>query len=182
MAKRGQRGKLSIVESSEEFEGSKCMTYVKDDGSYYSSGGKRARRSLTEASGAPKPGDVCRHKCENDSNLAKRPGGFVCCNPSHLHWGTHSENMQDIKPEVRKASTDVARKAAHLTNGSSKGGKIGGKSPTTATQTKSKCRHCPKVGSTAIMHRWHGARCKHKEISALIDDDSDGQLDLIYNS
>lgn len=151
-----KRGTLITVEKSIEFNGSKCQTYVKDDESYYSSrGGMRmARFHLTGAAGAPKPGDVCRHKCSNDSNLAPRPGGFVCCNPDHLQWGTQQENMADRTPEAKAAGGNLQRT----------------------------CIHCKKTTNAGNHGRYHGDRCKDKLISALIIDDSDGQLNLIYDS
>ena len=40
----------------------------------------------TEASGR-----VARHSCDNP----------ICCNPHHLSWGTHQDNMNDMKERDR---------------------------------------------------------------------------------
>jgi hypothetical protein len=40
----------------------------------------------------PFKGAVIRHLCPNDSTA---PGGFVCCNPRHLEWNTHRQNILD---------------------------------------------------------------------------------------
>ena len=36
-------------------------------------------------------GLVARHKCDNK----------ICCNPEHLEWGTHQDNMNDMKERER---------------------------------------------------------------------------------
>ena len=210
----GKRGTLIIVETSIEFNGSKCQTYAHADGSYYSRGGGKimARRHLTKADRPPKSGEVCRHKCKNDSTA---PNGFVCCNSDHTQWGTYSENNGiDKTPEARarggkavaaSGQLDRIRTAASCSKGGkiggkiavesgqlarirtaaslSKGGKIGGKHPNAAANRKVTCDHCKKTISLLVHARLHGDRCKDKDklISALLIDDTDNALDLIYS-
>lgn len=133
-----------------------------------------ARFHLTKAKGERKPGEICRHMCKNDSYVQKRPDGFVCCNPDHIKWGTYYENRMDQSPEARAASG----KAAALTDGPSRGGKM----PTAGGNLQRTCVHCGRTMSAAMHGRWHGDRCKHKLISALIIDDCYAQLNLIYDS
>ena len=168
----GKRGTLIIVETSIEFNGSKCQTYAHADGSYYSRGGGKimARRHLTDANRPPNAKEVCRHKCNNDSTA---PNGFVCCNPDHLTWGTQQENLADRTPEARaaggKAGGSKGGKAAALVGAQSKAGKM----PTAGTQTQSQCRHCKKWGQRAAMGRWHFDNCRsllwqHQELQVSI--------------
>lgn len=55
----------------------------------------RAHRvALSLETGEPTDSDLCAlHSCDNPS----------CCNPSHLRWGTHTENMQDAVLRKRNA-------------------------------------------------------------------------------
>lgn len=51
-----------------------------------------AHRVALELSGLPsKPGEVCRHSCDNPP----------CCNPAHLSWGTQRDNMLDAVGRAR---------------------------------------------------------------------------------
>ena len=155
----------------------------------YSKGGhamRIARRILTERDGPPQPGEICRHECSNDSTA---PNGWVCS--EHTVWGTSSENTMDQDPEVRKARSAAGGKAVaasgqldriRSTASCAKGGKAGGKHPLCGMQKQVTCTHCKKTTNAANHAQWHGDRCKDKLISALIDDDSDGQLNLIYDS
>jgi hypothetical protein len=42
-------------------------------------------------SGVPQKAQVVRHNCDNP----------ICCNPHHLVWGTHQDNMNDMKERDR---------------------------------------------------------------------------------
>lgn len=67
-----------------------CWEYqrTKGYGSFRSKGRKwRANRlALIISSGRDEAKLHALHSCDNPP----------CCNPSHLRWGTHSENMQDL--------------------------------------------------------------------------------------
>lgn len=53
---------------------------------------KRAHRfALIFSSGVDHPNLSALHSCDNP----------VCCNPSHLRWGTHRENMEDRRDRKR---------------------------------------------------------------------------------
>ena len=57
----------------------------------------------------PFPKALARHLCQNDSMA---PNGFVCCNPEHVVWGTHTENIRDRPTETRKRVAVNAGKAS----------------------------------------------------------------------
>lgn len=50
------------------------------------------RMALTISSGADRPDRFACHSCDNP----------VCCNPKHLFWGTHQDNMDDCVAKGRK--------------------------------------------------------------------------------
>lgn len=70
------------------------------EGSYADArtGGKQAYLALKEekppgsVGGWTKKNCICCHKCKNDRS---GPNGFVCMNPSHLYWGSKSDNTYD---------------------------------------------------------------------------------------
>ena len=47
--------------------------------------------SLELYSGEEAKGRVARHSCDNP----------ICCNPHHLSWGSHQDNMNDMKERER---------------------------------------------------------------------------------
>jgi hypothetical protein len=57
--------------------------------------------SLELFTGEEAQGRLVRHKCDTPS----------CCNPHHLEWGTHEENMQDMKERERHGMPKNVRKA-----------------------------------------------------------------------
>ena len=48
-------------------------------------------------------GTVVRHKCDNP----------ICCNPTHLEWGSHQENMNDMKERDRHGVPKTVVRAIH---------------------------------------------------------------------
>ena len=67
----------------------------KDGRPYFTVDGKRRPAyaivlECISGDGQPK-GMVARHKCDNPK----------CCNPSHLGWGSHQDNMNDMKERER---------------------------------------------------------------------------------
>jgi len=46
---------------------------------------------LQLSSGEYEKGRLARHSCDNP----------ICCNPEHLSWGTHQDNMNDMKERER---------------------------------------------------------------------------------
>lgn len=109
------------------------------------------RAALILHSGGVEPdGHSALHSCDNPP----------CCNPHHLRWGTHAENMQDGVDRGRMKSglvmPDACRKAGHdLTNPNNVG--------TKTRKQKGKvyevhyCRECNK----AYMKDYH-ARTKER--------------------
>jgi hypothetical protein len=49
-------------------------------------------------------GEVAMHSCDTP----------LCCNPSHLRWGTHAENVADRVRKGRSARTGVRGERHHL--------------------------------------------------------------------
>lgn len=50
------------------------------------------RMALSLSTGGDCPGLFACHRCDNP----------VCCNPAHLFWGTHQDNMDDCASKGRK--------------------------------------------------------------------------------
>jgi len=67
--------------------------------------------SLELFSGEPSDGRHALHSCDNE----------VCCNPHHLRWGSHDDNMADMKERDRAGVNKVVRAAIRelLTEGKS---------------------------------------------------------------
>ena len=102
------------------------------------------------------------HLCKNDRTS---PNGFVCNNPEHLYFGTHSENSMDKPLEARKRGGKV---------GGKKGGKKACKKALAngnhVTQQKKTCIYCGFESLPGLIGRWHNENCKHKPMAqALMD-------------
>ena len=72
----------------------KGKIYKKDGRPYFTVEGKRRPSYvivLELHSGVRQDKQVARHSCDNP----------VCCNPDHLSWGTHQDNMNDMKERDR---------------------------------------------------------------------------------
>ena len=95
------------------------------------------------------------HLCKNDSSA---PNGFVCKNPEHLYFGSHSENEMDKPPEVRKRGGSIGGSKHKSPNGSKQAIANGNHS----FQQKRTCIYCGYVSSPAVIGRLHNDRCKHK--------------------
>jgi hypothetical protein len=68
---------------------------------------QKAHRLALVLSGIAPPfeGAVARHRCHNRR----------CCNPAHLRWGTHRDNMQDCVRAGRHHATKLTPEAiAHI--------------------------------------------------------------------
>jgi hypothetical protein len=72
----------------------KGKTNAKDGRPYFTIQGKR-RPSYTIVielhTGEAQEGRIARHSCDNP----------ICCNPNHLSWGSHQDNMNDMKERDR---------------------------------------------------------------------------------
>ena len=79
----------------------------KDNRPYFTCNGKRRPAYaivLEEYSGEKQEDDlVARHSCDNGT----------CCNPHHLSWGTHQDNMNDMKERERHGLSRVVVRAIH---------------------------------------------------------------------
>jgi hypothetical protein len=67
---------------------------AKDGRPYFTIEGKRrpAYAIVLEVfKGEAQEGRVARHSCDNP----------ICCNPHHLTWGSHQDNMNDMKERER---------------------------------------------------------------------------------
>ena len=59
-------------------------------------GAHRVSLALVKSGGRmPKGKDAC-HKCDNP----------ICCNPDHLFWGTHRENMRDYAAKYGRIAVE----------------------------------------------------------------------------
>lgn len=78
---------------------------AKDGRPYFTVQGKRRPAYniiLTLYSGEPlQENQVARHSCDNP----------ICCNPNHLSWGTHQDNMNDMKERERHGLPKIVVKA-----------------------------------------------------------------------
>ena len=81
----------------------------KDNRPYFTVNGKRrpAYAVVLEVfSGTvQEQGMVARHSCDN----GEQPIG--CCNPHHLGWGTHQDNMNDMKDRERHGVPKTVKRA-----------------------------------------------------------------------
>ena len=48
-------------------------------------------------------GKIALHSCDNP----------ICCNPDHLRWGSHQENMDDMKERERHGLPRIVVRAIH---------------------------------------------------------------------
>ena len=107
--------------------------------------GRNEAARICEMFHGPRPaGLVCRHLCQNDSMA---PNGFVCCNPNHIKWDTHAENMRD-----------VIRKGIHISQTCKPTHDVcsaGGKAITSKIQV---CEHCGHTGKYPSFG-WHIKKC-----------------------
>ena len=75
-----------------------------DDRPYFTVAGDRrlAYAIVLELfSGELADGRLVRHSCDNSR----------CCNPTHLSWGSHQENMDDMKERERHGLSKITRRA-----------------------------------------------------------------------
>lgn len=63
-----------------------------------------------------RPGGVTAHAYALQLSSGEQPGGRhalhscdnpCCCNPAHLRWGTHSDNMCDVELRGRRPTTKL---------------------------------------------------------------------------
>lgn len=85
----------------------KGKTNAKDGRPYFTVEGKR-RPSYSWVlelftGKAPEEGNVARHNCDNP----------ICCNPHHLVWGNHQDNMNDMKERERHGVPKTVVRAIH---------------------------------------------------------------------
>ena len=58
---------------------------------------------LEQVSGEKQRKRMALHNCDNP----------ICCNPSHLYWGTHQDNMNDMKKRERHGLPKTVVRAIH---------------------------------------------------------------------
>jgi hypothetical protein len=78
----------------------------KDGRPYFTLNGKRRPAYavvLEQVIGPAQENNVARHSCDNK----------VCCNPNHLAWGTHQDNMDDMKERDRHGLPRTVVRAIH---------------------------------------------------------------------
>ena len=76
----------------------------KDNRPYFTVAGQRRPSYavvLELYTGEEAKGRVARHKCDNS----------VCCNPHHLIWGDHQDNMNDMKERERHGLPKIVVRA-----------------------------------------------------------------------
>ena len=76
----------------------------KDNRPYFTIAGQRRPSYavvLELYTGEEAKGRVARHKCDNS----------VCCNPHHLIWGDHQDNMNDMKERERHGLPKIVVRA-----------------------------------------------------------------------
>ena len=83
-----------------------------DNRPYFTVAGKRRPSYayiLETYKGEAQKGRIIRHTCDNP----------ICCNPHHLLWGTHQDNMDDMKERERHGLPRIVVRAIHklLTEG-----------------------------------------------------------------
>ena len=76
----------------------------KDGRPYFTVAGKRRPAYayvIETASGEKQNGRMVRHSCDN----------AICCNPSHLSWGSHQQNMDDMVERDRHGLPKIVVRA-----------------------------------------------------------------------
>ena len=79
---------------------------AKDGRPYFTIQGKRRPvyvLALELYKGEEANGRIARHSCDNP----------ICCNPHHLVWGTHQDNMNDMKERERHGVPKTVVRAIH---------------------------------------------------------------------
>lgn len=84
----------------------KGKTNAKDGRPYFTIKGKRRPSYaivLELHTGEAQEDRIARHSCDNP----------ICCNPNHLIWGNHQDNMNDMKERDRHGVPKTVVRAIH---------------------------------------------------------------------